>query len=199
MLPASMGFITLAHPIINGLFGGGKFDSYSADVTAKALLFYSFGLTAYGATKILQCCFFALKDTVTPAKVAGLALVITVILDAALMFPMKLAGLALANSLSGINTSLLLFFLLKRKIGSFGARELGVSFLRIFLATLAMGVVCFFVSQHHFFVSGNTFWRLLELGIFLIVGVASYVVFCFILRVREMYELKDWLLKRRRG
>ncbi|MFA4984841.1 MAG: murein biosynthesis integral membrane protein MurJ, partial [Candidatus Omnitrophota bacterium] len=125
MLPASMGFIVLAHPIINGLFGGGRFDAYSADMTARALLFYSIGLTAYGATKILQSCFFALKDTVTPTKIATLALFVNIALNAILMFPMKLAGLALATSLSGINTTLILFYLLIKKIGSFDAKELG--------------------------------------------------------------------------
>ena len=185
----------LAHPIINGLFGGGRFDAYSADMTAKALLFYSIGLVAYGATKILQSCFFALKDTVTPTKIAALALVINVILNAILMFPMKLAGLALATSLSGINTSLILFFLLMKKIGSFDAKELGFSFLRILLATLAMGAVCFQVSQHKLFAVNNTFYRLLELGILLIIGVISYAIFCFIFRVREIQELWDWLLK----
>jgi len=196
MLPASMGFIILAHPIITGLFSGGRFDAYSADMTAKALLFYSIGLVAYGATKILQCCFFALKDTVTPTKIAALALVINVVLNVILMFPMKLAGLALATSISGINTCLVLFFLLVRKIGSFDSKELGFSFLRILLATLAMGAVCFFAAQHKFFAADNTVYRLLELGILLVIGVASYVIFCFIFHVKEIHELRNWLFKR---
>jgi len=199
MLPASMGFIVLAHPIINGLFGGGRFDAYCADMTAKALLFYSIGLVAYGATKILQSCFFALKDTVTPTKIAALTLVINVILNAILMFPLKLAGLALATSLSGINTCLMLFFILMRKIGSFDAKKLGFSFLRILLATLAMGAVCFQSSQHKLFAVNNTFYRLLELSSLLIIGVISYVIFCFVFRVKEMHELWDWLLKRRKA
>jgi len=198
MLPASVGFMVLAHPIINGLFGGGRFDIYCADMTAKALLFYSIGLVAYGATKILQSCFFALKDTITPTKIAALALVINVILNTILMFPMKLAGLALATSLSGINTCLILFYLLIKKIGSFDAKGLGFSFLRIFLAALAMGAVCFQASQHKLFAVSNTFYRLLELGILLIIGVISYVIFCFVFRVKEMHELRDWLIKRRK-
>ncbi|MFA5115377.1 MAG: polysaccharide biosynthesis C-terminal domain-containing protein, partial [Candidatus Omnitrophota bacterium] len=113
------------------------------------------------------------------------------------MFPMKLAGLALATSLSGINTTLILFYLLIKKIGSFDAKELGFSFLRIFLATLAMGLVCFVVSQHKILPVGNTLYRLFELSIQLSIGVISYVIFCFIFRVREMHELWNWLIKRK--
>ncbi|MFA4984578.1 MAG: polysaccharide biosynthesis C-terminal domain-containing protein, partial [Candidatus Omnitrophota bacterium] len=113
------------------------------------------------------------------------------------MFPMKLAGLALATSLSGINTTLILFYLLIKKIGSFDAKELGFSFLRILLATIAMGLVCFVVSQHKILPVGNTIYRLFELSIQLSIGVISYVIFCFIFRVKEMHELWNWLIKRK--
>jgi putative peptidoglycan lipid II flippase len=39
MLPASVAFMVLAKPIIATLFGGGRFDLYSVDTTANALLF----------------------------------------------------------------------------------------------------------------------------------------------------------------
>ncbi|MDD4954230.1 MAG: murein biosynthesis integral membrane protein MurJ, partial [Candidatus Omnitrophica bacterium] len=83
MLPASAAFMVLSRPLVSGLFGGGKFDAYSQDLTASALFFYSIGLCAYGATKVLQCCFFALKDTKTPMKISFIALVSNIILNAA--------------------------------------------------------------------------------------------------------------------
>ena len=102
MLPTSALFMVLAGPLVLTLFGGGKFDLNSARLTSNALFFYSIGLTAYGGTKILQSCFFALKDTITPVKIAGLALLMNIILNTLLMFPLKIGGLALATSISGI-------------------------------------------------------------------------------------------------
>src|SRR3989338_5425188 len=44
MLPASIGFMVLALPIVSTIFSGGRFDIYSSELTASALIFYSIGL-----------------------------------------------------------------------------------------------------------------------------------------------------------
>lgn len=192
MIPASVGFMVLALPIISTLFGGRKFDVYSVQATSGALFFYSIGLFAYGATKVLQSCFFALKDTLTPTKVAFVALVMNAILNALFMFPLKIAGIALATSLSGIATFFILFAILRRRLGGFKAKEIFISFLRILIASLCMGAVCFLVSQKS--VSLNKF---LNLGFFIFCGLLSYILFCFLFRVSEMRELWKWIVRKK--
>lgn len=192
MLPASVGFIFLSHPIVSALFGGGRFDAASVRVTSSALVFYSIGLFAYGATKILQSCFFSLKDTLTPAKVSGLALITNIALNFTLMFPLKIAGLALATSISGINTFLILFFILKKKIGDFDIKAVAVSFSRILIASLCMGMVGFFVSKN-ISLGLSSLAKVMNLGLTLICSVSAYIVFCFIFRVSEMRQLWSWL------
>ncbi len=192
MLPASIGFMVLSKPIVSTLFQGGRFDADSAQLTANALLFYSIGLCAYGGTKILQSCFFSLKDTITTTKVAGIALIMNVILNACLMFPMKIGGLALATSLSGIASYLILFRLLKKKLGDFHTKEIIASFLRIFAASVCMGFVCYFVWQNG--VASNKY---VQLGIEVLAGSLSYIAFCFVFRVEEMHQLRKWLAERK--
>ena len=195
MLPASVGFMVLSDSIVSTLFGGGKFDMSSVHLTAQALFFYSIGLFAYGGTKILQSCFFALKDTVTPTKVAALALFVNILINTILMFPLRVGGLALATSISGLNTFLILFFILHKKIGDFHGKYIINSFARILLASLCMGAVCYFVIQREI-VSGCTLNKFVNLVFVLLFGALSYIAFCFILRVKEMYEL--WRLLSRR-
>ncbi len=190
LLPASLGLMVLAHPIISTLFGGGRFDFYSAKITAQALFYYSIGLFAYGATKILQSCFFSLKDTVTPTKVAALALVLNIILNSLLMFPLKIGGLALATSISGIISFLILFFILKKRLKPFKVKGIINSFLRILTASLGMGLVCYFVSR----ISLNKY---IGLCLSILCGILSYILFCFIFRVSEMRELWRWLASRK--
>lgn len=191
MLPVSAGFIVLAKPIISTLFQGGKFDINSVNLTAGALLFYSIGLFAYGATKVLQSCFFALKDTVTPAKVAGIALMMNIILNSILMFPLKIAGLALATSISAIITFIILFILLRRKLGGFKIKEIINSFIRILAASIFMGAVCYFIARYP--VIANKY---IQLSLAIISGLISYVVFCYIFGVSEMQQLWNWLAQR---
>lgn len=196
LIPASLGFMVLAKPIITTLFQGGRFDAYSANVTASALFFYSIGLFAYGSTRILQSCFFALKDTVTPTKISFLALISNIILNSVLMFPMKIAGLALATSISGIISFFILFSLLRKRLRPFRMGDIIRSFLRILLASLGMAVVCYFVSGKNIILARSTLTKFLNLGIAIIAGAASYILFCFIFRVKEIRQVWQWALSK---
>ncbi len=192
LLPSSVGLMVLSEPIVSTIFGGGKFDMHSAQLTASALRYYSIGLFAYGATKVLQSCFFALKDTVTPTKVAFLALILNIILNFLLMYPLKIAGLALATSISGINTLLILFIILSRRIGDFDTKKIILSFVRILLASLSMGLVCYLAYEK---ISVNKYFNLAAA---LAAGILSYIFFCFIFRVEEMRELWRWVKERKK-
>ncbi|MEE8317382.1 MAG: murein biosynthesis integral membrane protein MurJ, partial [Candidatus Omnitrophota bacterium] len=120
MLPASLGLMVLSRPITSALFERGMFDHYSTSITAHALMFYSIGLFSYAGIKMLVSCFYSLKDTRTPVKIASLSLVLNILLGITLMFPLKISGLALATSVSGTFNFFLLFFALRKKIGGLG-------------------------------------------------------------------------------
>lgn len=195
LLPASAGLMVLCVPIVSTIFAGGKFDMHSAQLTAAALFYYSIGLFAYGATKVLQSCFFALKDTVTPTKVAFLALIVNIVLNSILMFPLKIAGLALATSISGLNTFFILFIILKRRIGDFDTSKIILSFVRILMASFFMGMVCYLSYE-----KASTYFlnKYLNLFLAIITGVLSYIFLCFIFRVEEMRELWRWIKERKK-
>jgi putative peptidoglycan lipid II flippase len=192
LLPSSVAFMVLAEPIISRLFGGGKFDAYSVRLTASALFFYSFGLFAYGGTKILQSCFFSLKDTVTPTKIAALALFMNIALNSILIFFLRIAGIALANSISGVVTFIILFGLLKKRIGDFETTRIIKSFFKILAASLFMGAICFLLSRQTFIHN-----KLLGLAVCIVAGFLSYAIFCFAFRVHEIKELSVWVFKRK--
>lgn len=198
IIPASIGFMVLSKSIISTLFGGGRFDVYSIDTTAAVLFFYSIGLSGYAATRILRSCFFGLKDTLTPTKVSFFALILNIILNFILMFPLKLKGLALATSISGISTSLILFFILKNRLTPFNIKPILSSFMRILLASLCMGLVCFFISKNNIALDIGILDRIINLGIPILLGLISYIIFCFIFRVTEMRELWRWWVERRK-
>jgi putative peptidoglycan lipid II flippase len=184
MLPATALFMVLAGPLVAALFSGGKFDFHSARLTSNALFFYSIGLTAYGGTKILQSCFFALKDTITPTKIAGVALLMNIVLNALLMFPLKIGGLALATSISGLVTFFILFFILRARLGGFAKHKILDSFLRILAATLCMAVVSFLVNR-----SLNLYWALF-------CSALAYIFFSFVFGVAELKEFLQWLARK---
>jgi putative peptidoglycan lipid II flippase len=199
LLPASAGLIALSVPIIKTLFERGAFGIYSTDITSSALIFYAFGLLAYGAIKILVNGFYSLQDTKTPVKVAAFSLVVNIILNVVLMFPLKVGGLALATSISGTLNALILFVILRKRLGSFDEKSLLNSLLRISAASFAMGIFAFHINRYlgRIFTSALPFNQVLNLLITMSGSFIFYLLACHILNVKELKELKQWVLKKR--
>lgn len=116
-LPASFTMLILSGPLIVTLFKNGKFTTYDVFMTQKSVIAYSVGLQAFMLAKVLSTAFYSRQDIRTPVKIAVISLVANMILNAALIWPLKHAGLALASSLaSWLNVILLWALLYKRDI-----------------------------------------------------------------------------------
>jgi putative peptidoglycan lipid II flippase len=189
MVPASIGFMVLAKPIVSGLFMGGKFDSYSMEATAGALFFYSIGLFAYGATKILQNAFFARKDTLTPTVVSAIVLAMNICLNTILMFPMKLSGLALATSISGITGFLILFYIINKKVAGIDLRGLSMFCAKVTLASVGMALVCWGTARIIPALSTHLAARIFNLALPVFCGIVSYIGFSLLLGIDQARNL----------
>src|SRR3989338_196696 len=186
MIPSSLGLIVLARPITSALFERGMFDNYSTVITAQALLFYSIGRFSYAGIKILVSCFYSLKDTFTPVKIASVSLILNILLNVIFIFPLKVSGLALATSFSAAFNFFSLFFVLRKKIGSLGGYEILNSFIRVLAAGLAMAALIYFCA---FKINMNLF-------LVISIGIIAYPVFTFIFDVKETKDFLKWALRR---
>jgi putative peptidoglycan lipid II flippase len=138
-LPAMAGLIVLREPIISLLFQRGAFDAQSMRLTADALLYYTMGLWAFSAVRIVLNVFYALQDTRTPVRMATLSIAANLILGVLLMGPMAHRGLALALSLSSTLNFFLLVAALRRRLGALGGRGIAASVVKSALCAAAMG------------------------------------------------------------
>lgn len=197
-VPATVGLIILANPIVSGLFQGGKFDAYSSMITANALIFSCFGLVGLGGIKILVSPFFAMHDTKTPLKTAFISLLANVVFGVILMWPLKIGGIALATSIAANLNFVLLFYMLVKRVGDIGIREIGIFFLRVLGASLLMGVVTYLMSL---FLLGDSFsggrlFKLLLLTVIIIASCISYTIFCHILGIKQIKGVLKWITKK---
>ena len=188
MIPASVGLAMLGMPIIKMLFQRGEFTDYSAYITNSALFFYAFGLCAYGGIKLLVTCFYSMHDTMTPVKTALASVILNVVLNLILMWPMKLGGLALATSISATVNFLILYFILKKRIGCLGTKEMVNSFLRVLLSSIIMGIVLKFLSAQAFCPKG--------LILSITAGAITFMAAAYIFKVKELERIFAWALKR---
>jgi putative peptidoglycan lipid II flippase len=72
VVPSVVAFVALGDVLVAGLFRAGEFTAADVKVVWLTLIGYSAGLLASTATRVYQSAFFALRDTATPARVAGL-------------------------------------------------------------------------------------------------------------------------------
>ena len=116
LIPTAIGMVVFSHWIIHLVFQRGAFDAYSTTVTSQVMFYSALGLPFFGASRILVSAFYALQDTKTPVKAATICLVINAVLNVALMFPLKVGGIALASSIAGAVNCLLLWNGLNKKL-----------------------------------------------------------------------------------
>ncbi|MBI9075844.1 MAG: murein biosynthesis integral membrane protein MurJ [Desulfatibacillum sp.] len=139
-LPATVGLVVLAHPIVSLLFQRGAFGAEATLYTAQALIYFVLGLCAISGSRIVVSVLYALQDTVTPVRVAILSLIAYLAFAMAFMGPLLHGGLALAATLSSALSLGLLTYHLRRKIGRLGGRKILKSVGGSFVSSLGMGI-----------------------------------------------------------
>ncbi|HYS96326.1 MAG TPA: murein biosynthesis integral membrane protein MurJ, partial [Chthoniobacterales bacterium] len=114
-IPAAIGLIILAQPIISVIYEHGRFTPEATRQTAGALQFYAIGLAAYSAVKVLAPAFYALDKRYFPMIVSIFSIIINFILNWFFMFKIGLGhrGLALSTSLVALTNFLLLYIMMR--------------------------------------------------------------------------------------
>ncbi|RJQ51341.1 MAG: murein biosynthesis integral membrane protein MurJ [Nitrospiraceae bacterium] len=140
-VPAMARLIALRGPIVNILFQRGRFEYAATLGTADALLFYSFGIWAIVGVRIVTAGFYSMQDTKTPVKIAVIAMITNIALSLVLLGPMKHSGLALANAAAASVNFCVLFFMLRKKLGSIDGRKIAGSFMKISAASAVTGLM----------------------------------------------------------
>lgn len=189
-LPATVGLIVLATPIVRVIFERREFLATDTAATAAALQMYALGLLAYSVVRIVSPTFYALGRSRIPVLVSIATMAVNVVLNVVLVRVMGYQGLALGTSIAATFNAATLLVLLRPRIGGLnGGRVLG-SLVRIALAAAAMGVAALGVEA---WLAGRLPGDALALQIVrltLTIGMALVVlaVASWLLRIREFAE-----------
>lgn len=138
-VPATVGLIALAHPIVALLLERGHFRPYDTTATAAALIFYSPGLLGYSAVKIASPSFYSLRDSRTPVTVSVIAVLTNLTINLLLVRVMGYKGLALGTALAAMFNAGALLWLLRRRLGGLDERRVVTAFVKILAASIVMG------------------------------------------------------------
>lgn len=197
-LPATIGLALAAEPIIQTLFEHGAFTHADSIATGQALAAYALGIPAFLLVKVFSAGFFARHDTVTPVKIAVLAMITNVAGALLLLGPLQHVGIALANSVAVWTNAILLYWRLRRKKQHVGDAKLKFRVPRFLLCALFMGLITWFLLAYtkNWFAAGRL-WREAA-ALALIIGVST-LAYSLMLEITGAMKIREALtiLKRK--
>ena len=88
LVPSMVAFLLLGDLFIGGLYQRGEFLSTHTSVVYAVLAAYSLGLLASSGSRVLSSAFYAMRDTRTPARMAYIRVVVSLVVGISLMFPL---------------------------------------------------------------------------------------------------------------
>ncbi|MDB6016489.1 MAG: putative lipid flippase MurJ [Pedosphaera sp.] len=174
-LLASMLLFVLAGPIIRLLFEHGAFTAEDTPKVVAALVWLAPGLLAFSMVNILARAFYALGDTKTPMKISIFCLGLNLTFALMLVWKLRQGGLGMANTISAAFNVFLLFYALRRKLGSLELETLERIIFQMLGAVAVAGLVAWGLS--HWWeqaIGGAGLWRRLG-AVFVPMTVASII------------------------
>jgi putative peptidoglycan lipid II flippase len=188
-IPSSAGLAVLGDSIIGAIFEGGAFQFYDTHQTASALAWFALGLAGYSALKVLVPAFYALGDSKTPMYISlgSIAINYGIVTTMTTQTDFGHKGLALSTSAVAISGGLLLFVMLRNKIGGIHGRAMLANVCMVTFAAAVMSCAVYGTSWGVGQVlSGGRLRYLVDLAVSIPVGVAVFWTACRMLRVEEM-------------
>jgi putative peptidoglycan lipid II flippase len=145
-VPATVGLIVLARPIVQLIFERGQFNAQSTAMLAAALAFYAPGILGYSIVKIASPSFYSLQDARTPMIVSVIAIAANLGLNLWLNALMGFRGLALGSAIAANVNAVLLLWLLSRRLGGVDTARVTASFAKILMASVVMAAAAYWTN-----------------------------------------------------
>lgn len=194
-VPAAIGLVMLAGPLVTTIFYGGVFSKPDVELTALSLQAFALGLIGFSFVKILAPAYFAREDTRTPVKVGLIALVVNFVLSVSLAWWLTRvgyagshAGLALATSVAAIVNAWLLYNGLRKLKVVTHANDWAKLLLRYAVANAAM-IFCLRLMHRplDWWFDASLLQRSAWLGLVIVTAVCTYFFVLLLLGMRPSH------------
>jgi putative peptidoglycan lipid II flippase len=194
-LPAMVGLIILAEPILSLLFDWGTFNAKDVDSIVPVLQICALSIPIYSWSTMSTRGLHSLKDTRSPMKIAFATLIINIVLSVWFMSIWGVEGIAVATGTASLIQALSLQWMFMRQLKGIHFRSTGL-LIHLIKLGYALGVMTIVVilSENLF----NGFWndqnKIASCSCLLLTILAaalSYTFACWLLKIQEIQEILD--------
>ena len=194
-LPSSVGLIVVRYPATRFLFQAGNFTSEDARLVALSTALYSSAVWAFSMQQILNRAYYALHDTITPLVLSIVTLIVNLGVEIPLLWtPLAEAGMAAGTAVSFALQSVVMLYMLRRRVGSLGLSLSVKPVGKMLVASLLMWAACVVIQYtplyprggeaHHKIVWGA------QLAILMTVGGVVYLGACMAMGIDVLQHVK---------
>jgi putative peptidoglycan lipid II flippase len=189
-IPATVGLVLLARPIVSMLLERGQFGPADTSATAAALMCYAPGLIGYSVIKIASPSFYSLRDSRTPVIASAIAVATNLVLNLTLVRILGFRGLALGTAISAMLNAAILLAWLRRRLGGLDIRRNARALAAIVVASIIMGIAVGFTQQalERVVAGRGTVVRTFRVFTSIAAGLIVLTVAARLLRIEEFNE-----------
>jgi len=191
-VPATVGLVMLATPIVRLIFERGQFTGADTAATAAALMCYAPGLTGYSTVKLVSPAFYALGNSRIPAIASASSVAFNVAVNLVLVRSLGHRGLALGTAAAALLNAAVLLVLLRSRLGGLEGRRLLVACAKISVASTAMALAAYYSERalHVPFGGDNAIQQAVRVCGAIAIGMAVLAVSAHVLRIEEFSQFR---------
>lgn len=183
--PATVGLFILGTPIVQLIFQRGAFLPSDTTAVVLALNLYLIGLIPASLDWTLNYAFYARNDTLTPAMVGVASVGIYLVFALLLVGPYGFLGLVFADSMKHTGHFILMWLLLRRRLGDLTDLRAGATALRTLAASAVMAIILLLLAFMRPALPGGFEGNLILVLTCGVVGAAVYMAVVSKLGVQE--------------
>lgn len=196
ILPATAGLFALAPYIIGLLFEHGRFTAADTAITALVLRVYLAGMPFAAADQMLVFASYARKDTWRPALVGFISILIYSLTALALLRPLGLLSLMVADAVKHVVHTLIMLWLLRRQLGGLAGNPVLHSALKSLIAAALTGGAAFGAAWLTDGTAAGAVGTILPVVAGGLAGITIYSICVFALNIKETRALPRLLARR---
>ena len=190
MLPLGALIVALANLIVKIVYQRGAFDPEDTKLVASLLVVNGIGMFVYLGRDVLVRVFYALGDGDTPFRISMINIFLNALFDFLFIqvFDFGAPGLVLATVGVNCSSTLMLLFILNRKLNGLPLVEWGLPILGLTAGSLVAGAASYATSLgiQQLLTSDNFLIQLLQLSISGFVGLAFFGVIASTMNLPEV-------------